>query len=236
MLDPSDPRNFTHWIKLQLVVALRFVDVFTRRPIDTPLHVTIPELGWKAVHSPTDSTYRFLVTEAEIPGGPDYAVLVEDPDQRYVSHENIALTLPWTASTSHTRADHLEEYVLWPTRKFRVPVGETALVGRLTCASPEGVDGLDVFLSPGVRHFPPSEEGLPPEIPFARSDHNGEFLFRLPDVSRETDWTSGSPIIAANPRNIEVQVIRGGVSVGPVAPPTFQPDPRRVGIVTFEIP
>ena len=223
MLDPNDPQNFTRWFTHHLVVALRFVDVFTPRPVeppppertiepappvrsfDTPLRVTIPELGWKAVHRATDSTYRFVVTEANVPTG-TFRVIVEDPDQRYVNHSPITLTLPLTSPG-------LVEHALWPTRKFKVPTGETAMVGRLVSTSAS---------------FSPADQP-PPTMPFARSNQNGEFLFRLPEVSRESD---GTP----RPASMAVQVTREGVPVGSVAPSTFVPDPGQVQFIRFEIP
>jgi hypothetical protein len=231
MLDPNNPLNYTHWLSHRLAVALRFVDVFTRRPIDASLRVTIPELGWEAVHCATDSTYRFLVTEADILSGTNLAVIVEDPGHIYVNHSDIRLTLPWTGSSSNTRADHLEEHVLWPTRLFQIPTGETALVGRLTSASANPVEDLDVLFSAGVRLFTPTpdEPQVPPVTPYARTNSDGEFLFRLLDVSRDM---SGNP----DPPAVGVDVRRGGVPEHPVVPPTFVPDPGRVQTLMFVIP
>lgn len=230
MLDPSNPLNYVPWFSHRLAVALRFVDVFTRRPIDASLLVTIPELGWEAVHCATDSTYRFLVTEADIPSVSNLEVHVEDPGHVYLNHSDIRLTLPWTVPTPNTMADYLEEHVLWPTRLFQVPWGETAVVGRLTSDSAPVVD-LDVFFTAGVRLFSPTpdEPQVPPVTPFARTNSDGEFLFRLLDVSRAV---SGDP----DPLEVGVEVKRGGISEHPVDPPTFVPDPGRVKTLTFEIP
>ena len=229
MLDANDPLNYTGWITHRLAIALRFVDVFTRRPIDIPLSVTIPELGWQAVHQPLDSTYRFLLAQAESPSG-TFQVLVEEPDRRYINHGTIQVGLPWSRATSGlARADYLEEYVLWPTRGFRAPPGETVLIGRLTSLSAAApVDDLDVILSPGVRLFPPPD-GLPPEIPFARSNPQGEFQFRLPDVFSDR---TGDPVPAA----IGVEVRRRGAALHPITPASFEPEPGRVRFVTFQIP
>jgi hypothetical protein len=221
MLDPNNPQNFTHWFSHRLAFALRFVDVFTRRPIATPLSVTLPEQGWIAVYCAADASYRFLVTEALLPSG-SFQVVVEDPNQCYINHSPISLTLSSTSPTPPiSRGDYLIEHALWPTRKFRVPTGETAVVGRLVSSGANPVDDLD------IRLFPVGE--APPAIPFARSNPDGEFLFRLPAVSRESD---GTP----RPASIEVEVRHEGVPLVSVTPSEFPPDPGRVQFRSFQIP
>ena len=221
MLDVSDPNNFTPWFTHRLAIALRFVDVFTGRPVENALRVAIPGQRWEAVYCATDSTYRFLMTASPVSSGA-FQVVVEDPEQIYVNHQSIELMLtPSPPMPPIARHDYLHEFPLWPTRRFKVPMGETALVGRLVSASAGGVGGLD------VRIFPAGEP--PPSTPFARSNADGEFLFRLPQVTRETD---GTPI----PLSLEVQVSRDGIGVSPVTPSTFRPEPGQVRSRTFEIP
>ena len=112
MLDPNNPHNYTHWFTHRLVAALRFVDVFTRRPIDTPLSVTIPELGWEAVYRTSDSTYRIMATEVPVSNGPiqTFEVVVEDPDQRYVNHWPFTIPLSYISITPPPSAT----YIIYP--------------------------------------------------------------------------------------------------------------------------
>lgn len=221
MLNVSDPDNFIPWFTHRLAIVLRFVDAFTGRPVETRLRVAMTGQRWDAVHCAADSTYRFMMTASPVPSGA-FQVEVEDPEQNYVNHEPIELTLTSSSPTPPiSRHDYLHEFPLWPTRKFEVPIGETAVVGRLVNASAGAVGGLD------VRIFPVGEP--PPPTPYARSNADGEFLFRLPWVTRETD---GTPI----PPSLEVQVSRDGVGVSPVMPSTFCPEPGQVRLRTFEIP
>lgn len=221
MLDASNHNNFTHWYTHRLAAALRFFDVFTSRPVETPLKVTIPGLDWTAVRCDNDSTYRFMVTEARVPSG-TFQVVVEDPEKIYVNHQLIELTLPAASATPPiSRGDFLHEYPLWPTRRYKIPPGETAVVGRLTSTSSSDVENLE------VRIYPAGQS--PPDTPFACSDMDGEFLYRLPDVVSDTN---GDP----RPANLAVQVQREGAAVGPVTPSSFRPIPGRMCTITFVIP
>lgn len=221
MLDVTNPNNFTHWFTHRLAIALRFFDVFTGKTVEAPLRVTVPAHGWEAIHRTSDATYRFLVTEAIVPSG-TFHVFVEDTDQTYTNHEPIEIALTTVPSTPPiSRGNYLQEYPLWPTRKFKAPVGETAVVGRLVSAGANPVENLD------VRLYPTGE--APPADHFARSNSAGEFLFRLPWIQREVD---GTPL----PLSIEVQITRAGVPLSPVTPSSFTPEPGHVRYRTFNIP
>lgn len=221
MLEAIDSNDFTHWFRHRLAVAVRFTDVFTERPVETPLRVTISGASCSAIYRAADSTYRFMLTEAPVPSGV-FQLAVEDPEQTYVNHQPIELTLaPGPSTPPISRQDYLYQFPLWPTRKFKVPIGETAVVGRLVSTSSGSVGNLDVHI------FTAGE--TPPPTPFARSNPEGEFLFRLPWVTRETDGT-------ARPTSLDVQVSLAGVPIGSVTPSNFTLNPGRVQCRTFDIP
>lgn len=224
IVDPADPARFDRWLTHRLGVAMRFLDVFTGRPVRVPLAVTVPAEGWRAV-AREDATYRFVFTEREVPAGL-FDVEVEAPGGEYVSHVPVRLALPVVPATPPppaVRGDYLVEPPLWPTRRLRVPAGETAVVALLESGGVNPVEGLEVRLF---------RDGEPvPAEPFARSDLEGELLFRLPWVRREL---AGSMVLPPPTLRIEVRVPSGPVL--PAVPSTFVPEPGREQTLRIAVP
>ncbi len=222
ILDRHDPRNYDHWFTHRLGVAFRFVDIFTARPVAARLEVSIPAERWTAVRRQTDHTYRLVFTERPVPTGL-FDVEVTAPGGEYVNHRPFQINLPVVAASPPTRSDYLDERPLWPTRGLRLPQGETAIVGRIQSAGANPIDDLE------IRIF---RQGDPlPATPFAVTDDNGEFLFRLPWARHEL-----SGAIVLPPPTVEIHVTGPGGPIAAVNPATFIPDLGRVRFRTFNIP
>jgi hypothetical protein len=198
---PFSPFRVIH----RLSFACLFTDEFTDAPVRSPLSVTIPQLRLTAFRSEREATYRFQVTNADVPTGP-VDVAVSSLLQDYASFEPITVTLPIVPSTPPLRNDFLVTRSLWPTRRLALPPGETAVRGRVVPAAPGlAVAGLRVVLSVG----PP-----PVDAPYTYTDAQGEFLFRLPTLVAEV--VGG---VVDTTETLTVTVSDGGAVT--VAPATF---------------
>ena len=202
-----------------LGVALRFVDIFSDLPVTIPLTVTVPAQGWRAVYRATDNTHRLVFTHRPPPSG-TFAVAVEAPGGEYINYEPIQITLPIIPGIPPPpvrRSDYLITLPLWPTRIFRPPAGETAVLGCLSRARA----GLDIRIYAA---------GQPvPAIPYTRSDGQGEFLFRLPWLRPTMSGTIINP-----PPNLAIEVREAGSPLT-VNPATFPLIPGRAQVLTFVI-
>jgi hypothetical protein len=208
-------------------VALRFVDVFTARPIDIPLDVRVdtlalppppppparpprwPALPWRALRRSEDATYRLLVSDdMTLPTGA-IAVTVSAPGSEYVNYEPFSVALP-RPHVAHPptpdRSDYLVERSLWPTRLARLGAGETAIVGRVRSGGVNPVARLRVRLSPAP---------VPP-TPYTYTDDRGDFVFRLPGLKRQV---VGSTVTSTASLQIELHAPPAYAAiVAPVAP------------------
>jgi hypothetical protein len=173
-------------VRHRLGSAVQFVDVFTSKPVDCPLDVRadtlpivpgMPRVPWRAVRGRNDDTYRFFVTNAVVmPVGP-IAVSVSAPGNEYADLEPFSVTLP-RPLVAHpptpARSDYAVQHRLWPTRRLKLPPGETAIVGRLVSGGITPVARLKVTIWPN---------GVPmPASPYSYSNDEGEFVHRLPDL------------------------------------------------------
>ena len=193
----------------RLAVALRFVDAFTETLVPVALHVSIPTLNWLAVFRPPDGTYRF-VTLRELPSGP-FGVAVTVPGGEYVNWEPFQVSLPCATPTAPPvkAADFLVTRALWPTPRLRLPYGETAVCGRLVGGAGQSVDNLRVTLFE-------SSGPVPASAPYARTDRDGRFLFRLPTWKRQFN---GSSAVTTALLGIEVRDVSNNVlAVTPSGP------------------
>jgi len=201
-------------VRHRLGVALRFVDMFTARPVDVPLDVRAetlpapppppppplqaprrPDLPWRAVCRLDDATYRLMVTDpVELPAG-TIPVRVDASGGEYVNFEpfNVALPRPHLAHPpTPDRSDYLVQRVLWPTRRARLEPGETALIGHVVTGGVNPIAALRVRLS-AIGPVPPT--------PYTYTDDRGEFVFRLPTLKRQV---VGAMVTATAALNIEM--------------------------------
>lgn len=193
-------------VQHRLGFALRFEDIFDRPsspatpPIRGRLDVSIPGLRWQAFYVDSDATYRFRYGPTETIAG-THAVEVRSLDGIYVNHEPFTVTLPIVAPPPPTASDYLVARPLWPTRRFRIPAGETAVIGRITPAVPStNVAGLRVQLYRGV--------APPPSGAYTFTDAAGEFVFRLLKLP--------GPVPGGTLNDIKIIVTDGGpVTVAP---------------------
>jgi hypothetical protein len=196
-------------IRHQLGVVLRFVDVFTGRPIDTPLDVRSialpsplpppparpPNLPWRALRRADDASYRFVVSDGEaLPTGP-LDVLVDDPGGAYVNFEPLTIQLP-RPLVAHPptpdRSDFLVDRKLWPTRHAALGAAETAVVGRIVSTGAlTQVAALRIRLGVGPL----------PADPYTYTNDAGEFLFRLPGLKGKV---VGSVVTSTAPLDVEI--------------------------------
>ncbi len=195
----------------ELAVVYRFRDTFYQPPLpNTPpvrsaLSVTITLTdGSKltAIRSEVDATYRFRVPAGQVPSG-TFDVTVDSLDGVYVNHEPFTVDLPVTLAdaTAPKGSDFLKVKQLWPTRLFRVPIGETAVIGRIESATLP-VNDLKVELYQG---------GSPPVgTPYARTDANGEFVYRLLGLPGSVPGTPPT-------ETLNIQVEGGAVTVTPTS-------------------
>jgi hypothetical protein len=193
-----------------LAAVYRFYDAFLFPPDErTPalaaaLDVSIPTLGWSALRIANDLTYRFSASTVArpMPTGVNLAVTVTAANGNYVSLEPILLTLPLPVSSPPLRSDFLISLPLWPTTAFRPPEGETVVRGSIKSATAQPVSDLKVEMWLGGAATPP------PGTQFTRSNGDGDFLFRLPQLRGVPGTTT----------TVGIQLNDGAVSVTPVAP------------------
>jgi hypothetical protein len=223
----TDRPHVTH----RLGVALRFLDMFTARPIDVPLDVRAEALPpppppppppllpdrrpgppWRAFRRSEDATYRFLVTDpVALPNGV-IPVTVEAPGAEYVNFEplNVVLPRPFVAHPpTPDRSDFLIERVLWPTRRATLTPGETVIIGRLRsmAAIPNPVARLRVRMSAAL---------VVPPTPYTYTNDAGEFVFRFPALKR---LVTGTTVTTTANLRIEIHTPPAyAVSVVPLAP------------------
>ena len=225
----------------RLAVAFRFVDAFSGARVGVPFDVWTPlpngvfaplraepldeppppPVPWRAIRDPRDDSYRFLLTNAALPAG-NYVVTVTAPDGSWVSHEAVQFALPLVPPPPPlTRASFVLTRPLWPTRRAPIPPGETTIVGRVVRAGNVPVANARVTLFAGAG--PP-----PPNAPYARTDAEGGFVFRLPQLTLGT----GQPTTVQ--RTIEVRDAPPGNAVlATVNPPG--PLVVRIGAIAQEI-
>ena len=219
----SDLRTDSITLTRDLAVAVRFVDPFTNQPVRAPFSVSIAALNWAAWWVENDATYRFSLANAPLVGGaPQLPVGTFDlelalpgrenapadplgalPRGPYADFETRQVTLPLPAPHSPpVPTDYRVDLALWPTVAFRVPPGETAVVGRVVSASQQFVVGLKVILLDAS--VPP-----PPNPPYARSDGAGQFLVRLPGLRRDpaASPTANLSVQLFDPANAPIVVV-----------------------------
>jgi hypothetical protein len=173
-------------VEHRLGATLRFVDAFTGQPVGVPLDVraetlpivpAMPSVPWQAAPGRNDGTHRLFVTNETVMPVGSIQVVVSDPTEKYVSFEDVSVTLPLPL-TAHpptpARSDFLLEHMLWPTRSFKVPAGETAIVATVQSAGVTPIERLKVKVWPGT--------GPPPSSPYGYTNSAGELVFRLPDL------------------------------------------------------
>jgi hypothetical protein len=220
----TDHPVFTH----RLGVALQFFDVFTGATVRAPLHVTLqralqPSRKLVALR-PTgdDGIYRVLVPEPPFPPPPPEAFLanVEAAGGEYVSHEAISVLLPRTASAPPPpalRSDYLVRAPLWPTVLVRPSPGETALLGHVVSGvSPNLVSAANYKVVVGT-----ANELLDiSQIPYARTNAQGDFLYRLSRFRVELDsqgnFVSTVPlsVLVFTPADVQVASVSVNVELG----------------------
>ena len=156
-----------------LAAAFAFRDVFVPESagvlVAVPLEVSaLGALAWRG----DDGTYRISLSgpAPTVPAG-TFPVSVSAPGGAYAALDPITVTLPRAVSSPPVRGDFLQIVPLWPTRRLRLPPGETAVHGVVTqLGVPQ--PGLRILLHPGA--VPP------PGTPEARTDERGEFVYRFP--------------------------------------------------------
>lgn len=206
----------------QLGFALRFEDIFyrpsipTTPPVRSALDVSIPARRWQAFYVDHDATYRFRFHPSETIAGV-HTVEVKSLDGMYLNHEAFTVTLPRIAATPPVAADFLVVRPLWPTRSFRIPSGETAVIGRITTLVPGlAVSGLRVQLYRGI--------APPPTSAYTYTNENGEFVFRLLKL--------GGPVPGGTLSDIKIVVSDGGPIT--VAPAMFTVELGRTQPISFQ--
>jgi hypothetical protein len=229
-------------IRHQLGVVLRFIDVFTGRPIDTPLDVRSialpllpppparpPNLPWRAVRRSEDATYRFVTSDGEtLPTGP-LDILVDDPGGAYVNFEPLTIQLPRPIVAhppSPDRSDFLVERKLWPTRRAALGAAETAVVGRVVSTGAlTPVAALRIRL--GVAPLGPD--------PYTYTNDAGEFLVRLPGLKGKV---VGTVVTSTAPLDIDMLEPPGYTTgVAPTSPAfPFTVTLGRITVMEIQVP
>jgi hypothetical protein len=209
----------------RLGFAVRFFDIFTGETIAVPLVVTLPDLRWSAFRAGRDDTYRFVVSNREIPAGGPFDIRVEIPGGEYEARERMQVALPIVIGHPPpiVRADYLLEFPLWPTRRRRTPPGETAITGRIVSGGATGVNGLRVFL-----FLPP---GPAPAVPYAYTSAAGEFLFRFPQLRSRM-----SGPVAITTETLDLVIRDPANAVVPVNPGSIVVDLGRPSLFEFAVP
>jgi hypothetical protein len=223
----TDPRSDRPSLVHRLGAALRFLDAFAGTRVGVPLIVSIPAQNWTALRWEPDATYRFGVTNQLLPTGL-FDVTVDVPGGEYVSAEPFQVQLP-PPSLPHAPpllfSDYLVERPIWPTPTFRPPPGETAIHGRIdSSGGATAVSGLKVilFVWPGPV----------PASPYAYTNANGDFLFRLPGLKGSV---SGMTVVSTADLGIEVRDPSNAViPVSPVS--VFGVPLGRTSVLRFTAP
>jgi hypothetical protein len=204
-----------------LGAAMRFLDAFTARQITVPLSVSaqalpivsgMPNLPWTAMRGLNDATYRFMVSNNTVMPAGAIAVQVVAPGNEYINFEAITLNLP-RPLVAHpplpARSDYLVDRSLWPTRLFKIPSGETAIVGLVRSAG--AITPLSLLR---VKMWP--APAPMPATPYAYTDSLGQFLFRLPGLKGSV---SGGVVTSTVSVNLDIRLPPAYVTpVGPTAP------------------
>lgn len=212
-----------------LLLAVRFLDHFTGRPVPQELPVRLSESHARPVRRPdgrgarqADGSYRFVGAD---PG--TRRILWRDPFQRSQSGwirweaADPEVTLPLAAPAQ------LIEHELWPTAAARVAPGATGVRGRLRGAA---AGGLEIRIALQGRPFDR----------MTRTDEAGEFLF-LPPGALPLDASGRVPL------TIEARIPGGAVR--PILSGSFLPAtagagfagqnftilPQTVARVTFQL-
>jgi hypothetical protein len=196
----SDPRSDTLDWRRDLAVVVRFVDGFTGQPVRDRFLVSIPRFAVNSAGrwSESDATYRFSLPNLkledgvpEMPSGTfnltvtssDGVNLYSDPPQAppqssYAALMPLQVKIPPVAAHQPPVlvTDYLVELPLWPTASFRVPAGETAVLGWIVSAGGTSVAALKLKLFQ-------SNTGASGE-PWVSTDAAGQFLYRLPNLAR----------------------------------------------------
>ena len=160
----------------RLAIALRFVDLFTRRPVSDRLRVRLRGWEpWEPVYGVGDHTYRFTSSNEPVPAIGLVDVIVESTEHaaRYVNAVPLQVDVPrpLPVPSPITVGHFLVEHPLEPTRAFRTPPGETAVRGVLRQGGvPQS--GFAVAIAVGAAPGPAT--------PAVHTDVDGEFLYRLP--------------------------------------------------------
>jgi hypothetical protein len=200
-----------------LSAAVRFLDHFTGAPVRAPLAVRadrlpaaarLPPVPWTAHRARVDATYRFQVANETVPPAGAIAVTIEAPSREYAAFEPLTLNLPLVPPPHPPPVqpgDFLVEHPLWPTRAFRIPAGETAVVGTVRSGGANPIDRLRLRLWTGG--------GLPPAAPYAYTDALGEFVFRLPRLVT----AAGPPVVTTAQLDVEIRLPPAYAVAAPVA-------------------
>lgn len=193
----------------ELAAAVRLVDGFTGTPLRERYDVRISgQEWWVPLYREEDATYRFLLSNRPLPalGSVSLVVTSPDPGAAHADLGGLTLTIPGPAPPVPLTVGHfLVEHPLWPTRSFRPPPGETFIKGRCVRAG-QPVAGQLVQIAEGAAPLPAT--------PAARTDADGEFAYRLPDL-RVDATTPGTVVDTAD---LHVAVADGGVAQVLTAP------------------
>jgi hypothetical protein len=178
-----------------LAAAIRFLEVFSGEEISAPLEVEapslpvvvgMPQLPWRAVRE--RNVYRFQVSNREVMPSGSIAVTVACPAGDFANFEAINLSLPPVLSVPFPVAsDFLLERPLWPTRKFALRAGETAMIVSLRSGGATDVRGIRIKAK--------RSGALPPDPPATYTDEDGETVVRLMgDAFRRIPGTTSVPV------------------------------------------
>lgn len=196
-----------------LAAVITFRDVFylpfadDTPPVNARIDVSIPSRKWNALFVDRDATWRFSVAGEPIPTG-TFDVQVDVREGPYAHFEPFQLTLPVTPSSPPKTSDFLVVKPLFPTRRFQVPRGETAIIGQLQHPTLP-TQGLKVRMYPTAS--PPSV------VPYTYTDAQGGFLFRFPRLDTTVIPTPPQKVAMVD---LTVEVSEGGVPVA-VSPSTL---------------
>ena len=192
-------------VVFRLGAAVVFEDAFTGRTIDVPIDVEartlptgvgMPRLPGRAVRGRNDAAYRLMVTNNTVMPVGVVPLEVEIPGRQYHNFEPLQvgpLPLPLTAPRPLV-SDVMVRHPLWPTRTFRLPAGETAIVARVVSAGANPVAGLKVTVWPAA---------LPmPVRPYAYTDPDGQLVYRLPELKS----VSGGVVSTTTSMQIDVRL------------------------------
>jgi hypothetical protein len=160
----------------------------------------MPGGKWIALWFDADATYRFSLPNLPLAAGAPqlptgtFNLLVTTTDGvnlysnppiapprgPYAALMPLQVTIPPTAAHPPPvlASDYLVDLPLWPTVAFIVPDGETAVSGWVVSAGRKNVAGLKLKLF--EQNTGPSGE------PWASTDGAGQFLYRLPNLTRPT--------------------------------------------------